>query len=313
MGKRKRKKKAVKNLIYIVLLLIIAAGTYFGIFDDPLGVAKPGKTGVVTEIKEGDLQVHMIDVGQADSFLVRIPDGKAVKNILIDAGCPNQTKSDAITDYLSACGIKELDLIILTHPHYDHIGSAKKVLESVTVRNVMIPDCDYSSAMWTNVLESLAQQSINVIFSDAGKTLDIGEAKLKILAPSDKMLSGNEANDYSIVTKLTYGDTSFMFTGDAESDSEAEILGAFSKSELKCNVLKVGHHGSRTSSSQEFLDAVNPDIALISCGKNNDYGHPHDETMKKLNAMGINIFRTDEMGSVVIVSDGKTVSRLEAK
>ena len=232
MAKRKSKKKAVKNLIYIVLLLIIAAGTYFGIFDDPLGVAKPGKTGVVTEIKEGDLQVHMIDVGQADSFLVRIPDGKAVKNILIDAGCPNQTKSDAITDYLSACGIKELDLIILTHPHYDHIGSAKKVLESVTVRNVMIPDCDYSSATWTNVLETIEKKNINVIFSDAGKTLDIGEAKLKILAPSDKMLSGNEANDYSIVTKLTYGDTSFMFTGDAESDSEAEILGAFSKSEL---------------------------------------------------------------------------------
>lgn len=313
MAKRKSKKKAVKNLIYIVLLLIIAAGTYFGIFDDPFGVAKPGKTGVVTEIKEGDLQVHMIDVGQADSFLVRIPDGKAVKNILIDAGCPNQTKSDAITDYLSACGIKELDLLILTHPHYDHIGSAKKVLESVTVRNAMIPDCDYSSATWTNVLETIEKKNINVIFSDAGKTLDIGEAKLKILAPSDKMLSGNEANDYSIVTKLTYGDTSFMFTGDAESDSEAEILGAFSKSELKCNVLKVGHHGSRTSSSQEFLDAVNPDIALISCGKNNDYGHPHDETMKKLNAMGINIFRTDEMGSVVIVSDGKTVSRLESK
>ncbi len=313
MAKRKSKKKALKNFIYVVLLLIIAAGTYFGVFDDPLGVAKPGKTGVVTEIKEGDLQVHMIDVGQADSFLVRIPDGKAVKNILIDAGCPNQTKSDAITDYLSACGIKELELLILTHPHYDHIGSAQKVLENITVRNVMIPDCDYSSATWTNVLETIEKQNINVIFSDVGKTLDIGDASLKILAPSDNMLSGKEANDYSIVTKLTYGDTSFMFTGDAESDSEAEILGTFSKSELKCNVLKVGHHGSKTSSSQEFLDAVAPDIALISCGKDNDYGHPHDETMKKLNAMGINIFRTDEMGSVVLVSDGKTVSRLESK
>ena len=313
MAKRKSKKKAVKNLIYIVLLLIIAAGTYFGIFDDPLGVAKPGKTGVVTEIKEGDLQVHMIDVGQADSFLVRIPDGKAVKNILIDAGCPNQTKSDAITDYLSACGIKELDLIILTHPHYDHIGSAKKVLESVTVRNVMIPDCDYSSATWTNVLETIEKKNINVIFSDAGKTLDIGEAKLKILAPSDKMLSGKEANDYSIVAKVTYGETSFMLTGDAESDSEAEILKAFSKADLKCNVLKVGHHGSSTSSSQAFLDAVNPEIALISCGKGNDYGHPHKETMQKLGDMGINIFRTDEMGTVILVSDGKTVSRLENK
>ncbi len=313
MAKRKSKKKSFEKLIYIVLMLIIAAGAYFGVFDDPLGLVKPGKTGVVTEIKEGDLQVHMIDVGQADSFLVRIPDGKAVKNILIDAGCPNNTNPDTITDYLSACGIKELELLILTHPHYDHIGSAKKVLEGVTVRNVMIPDCDYSSATWTKVLETIEKQDINVIFSDVGKTLDIGEASLKILAPSDDMLSGKEANDYSIVTKLTYGDTSFMFTGDAESDSEAEILGTFSKSELKCNVLKVGHHGSRTSSSQEFLDAVNPDIALISCGKDNDYGHPHDETMEKLNAMGINVFRTDEMGSVVLVSDGKTVSRLESK
>ena len=122
------------------------------------------------------------------------------------------------------------------------------------------------------------------------------------------MLSGNEANDYSIVTKLTYGDTSFMFTGDAESDSEAEILGAFSKSELKCNVLKVGHHGSRTSSSLEFLDAVNPDIALISCGKNNDYGHPHKETLKLLEKFNCEVYRTDKDKTVVFSSDGKTIS-----
>lgn len=255
----------------------------------------------------------MIDVGQADSFLLRIPDGKNVKNILIDAGAPNKTRPDTIPEYLSSLGIKELDMLILTHPHYDHIGAAKKVLDSVTVRTVMIPDCDYSGKTWTNILETIEKKNIEVIFSEVGQTLDIGEAKMKILAPSDNMLAGKETNDYSIVAKVTYGETSFMFTGDAESDSEAEIIKAFSKSDLKCNVLKVGHHGSSTSSSQAFLNAVNPEIALISCGKGNDYGHPHKETMQKLGDMGINIFRTDEMGTVIIVSDGKTVSRLESK
>lgn len=316
MAKRKNVKKSVKtikSIIYIVLVLILAAGAYFGIFDDPLGVIKPDKTGTVTELDDGKLQLHMIDVGQADSFLLRIPDGKNVKNIIIDAGAPNNTRPDTIPDYLSSLGIKELDMLILTHPHYDHIGAAKKVLDSVTVRTVMIPDCDYSGKTWTNILETIEKKNIEVIFSEVGQTLDIGEAKMKILAPSDNMLAGKETNDYSIVAKVTYGETSFMFTGDAESDSEAEIIKAFSKSDLKCNVLKVGHHGSSTSSSQAFLNAVNPEIALISCGKGNDYGHPHKETMQKLGDMGINIFRTDEMGTVIIVSDGKTVSRLESK
>lgn len=316
MAKRKSVKKSVKtikSIIYIVLVLILAAGAYFGIFDDPLGVIKPDKTGTVTELDDGKLQLHMINVGQADSFLLRIPDGKNVKNILIDAGAPNNTRPDTIPDYLSSLGIKELDMLILTHPHYDHIGAAKKVLDGVTVRTVMIPDCDYSGKTWTNILETIEKKNIEVIFSEVGQTLDIGEAKMKILAPSDNMLAGKETNDYSIVAKVTYGETSFMFTGDAESDSEAEIIKAFSKSDLKCNVLKVGHHGSSTSSSQAFLNAVNPEIALISCGKGNDYGHPHKETMQKLGDMGINIFRTDEMGTVIIVSDGKTVSRLESK
>lgn len=316
VAKRKNSKKksgGIKLFIYLVLALVIAAGTYFGIFDDPLGVAKPDKTGTVTEIDDGKLQLHMIDVGQADSFLLRIPDGENVKNILIDAGAPNTTRPTTVTDYLSSLGIKELDLLVLTHPHYDHIGVAQNVINSVTVRQVMIPDCDYSSKTWINILETIDKKNIDVIFPEVGQVIDIGEAKMKILAPSDKMLSGKEANDYSIVAKVTYGETSFMLTGDAESDSEAEILKAFPKADLKCNVLKVGHHGSSTSSSQAFLDAVNPEIALISCGKGNDYGHPHKETMQKLGDMGINIFRTDEMGTVILVSDGKTVSRLENK
>lgn len=316
MAKRKNVKKSVKtikSIIYIVLVLILAAGAYFGIFDDPLGVIKPDKTGTVTELDDGKLQLHMIDVGQADSFLLRIPDGKNVKNILIDAGAPNKTRPDTIPDYLSSLGIKELDMLILTHPHYDHIGAAQKVIESTNVKSVMIPDCDHSTKTWIKLLEKIDEKNINVIFSEVGKTLAVGDAEMKILAPSDNMLAGKETNDYSIVAKVTYGETSFMFTGDAESDSEAEIIKAFSKSDLKCNVLKVGHHGSSTSSSQAFLNAVNPEIALISCGKGNDYGHPHKETMQKLGDMGVNIFRTDEMGTVIIVSDGKTVSRLESK
>ena len=314
VNKTKKRIRQIKVILYIVIILAIVAGTYFGIFDDPFGIIdtiKPDKTGTVTELDDGKFQLHMIDVGQADAFLLRIPDGKSVKNILIDAGSPNKTRPDTIPEYLSSLGIKELEMLVLTHPHYDHIGAAQKVIESTNVKSVMIPDCDHSTKTWIKLLEKIDEKNINVIFSEVGKTLAVGDAEMKILAPSDNMLAGKEVNDYSIVAKVTYGETSFMFTGDAESDSEAEIIKAFPASELKCNVLKVGHHGSSTSSSQAFLNAVKPDIALISCGKGNDYGHPHKETMQKLGDMGINIFRTDEMGTVIIVSDGKTVSRLE--
>lgn len=310
---RRKTKSTFKSILYFIGVIIVVLGIYFGLFDDSgLGFSNKLKSelGSVSEVGDGDIQVHMIDVGQADCLLVRIPEGNTVKNILIDAGTSENHTSDVVTDYLTSCGIKEIEYFIVTHPHLDHIGAATAVVKNFTVKNVIIPDCEYSTSTWTKFLTALDSGNINTVFSEVGKTYSVGEASFRILAPSANMLAGDEANNYSIVIRLVYKDTSFMFTGDAHTESEAEILKTFSASELKCNVLKVGHHGSSSSTSQEFLDAVDPDIALISLGAGNSYGHPHKETLAKLNSSEITVLRTDELGTVVLVSDGKTVSRL---
>lgn len=316
-AKKRRNKKTFKPLIYILGLIIVAFGVYFGIFDNPftqLGDDPSKELGAVAQVNEGDIQVHMIDVGQADCLLVRIPDNGTVKNILIDAGTSEGYSAQTVEKYLDSCGIKEIEYFIITHPHLDHIGAADEVINGYTVKNVIIPDCEYGTSSWAKVLTAIDTRNVNTIFSEVGKTYSVGEASFRILAPAKSMLlEGGDANNFSVVVRLTYGENSFMFTGDAHVQSESEILKTFTDDELKCDVLKIGHHGSSTSSSQLFLDAVDPDIVLMSLGKDNEYGHPHKETMAKLNKMNLTLLRTDEEGSVILVSDGKTISRLTIK
>lgn len=321
-AKRKSSKKSNSNLTQIIIFIAVAAifvaCYYFGVFEKlgiDFGGDKPLETtgSEVTELKDGDLQVHMLDVGQADCLLVRIPDGNTVKNILIDAGTSEGYGAAVVENYLNSLGIKEIEYMIITHPHLDHIGAADEVIKGYTVKNVIMPDCEYSTSSWTRVLSALDTENVNTIFAEVGKTYTVGEAVLKILAPSADMLKDKDANNFSVVVRLTYKNNSFMFTGDAHVESEAEMLNTFPKSELKCDVLKIGHHGSSTSSSQAFLYAVDPKIVLMSLGKDNDYGHPHKETMEKLNAMNVELLRTDELGTVILVSDGTTVSRLKTE
>ena len=313
--KKSAQKKSLGYIVYILVALILAAGSSLGITNKWFDFGSQPKPDVnnVSELGSDAMQVHMIDVGQADSYLLCIPDGSGVKTMLIDAGTSNGYKASVITDYLSSLGIKTIDYMLLTHPHSDHIGGATSVISKFDVKNAIIPDCNYTSATWTKILEKLDEENANVIFPNVGQKMKIGNASVTFLAPSANMLkatSGSDyINNYSIVCKVTYGSNSFMFTGDACTQSEAEILAAFSKADLKCDVLKLGHHGSSTSSSEEFLKAVDPDIVLISLGKDNEYGHPHKETVDKLNKLNPTVYRTDEMGTVIIVSDGTKVSR----
>lgn len=301
----KREFKKGRGGKFIVLLFILAAiyltathyfpelNTYIGDF--------VGSFTDQTDTGTGELVVHFIDVGQGDATLIRTPSGK---NILIDAG-PNSSE-DALKKYLDGYKIKELDYVIFTHPHEDHIGGADMILNNYKVKSVIIPDLVTNTTTFEKMLAAIEKNGCSVNTPAPGASYSVGEIHFKILAPLN--ISEKDLNNASIVLKLTYGETSFMFTGDAEKDSEYRMLDKYNKNEFSCNVLKVGHHGSGTSSSSSFIKAVSPSVAVISCGKDNDYGHPHSETTSLFNKLNIKVYRTDKNGSVVARSDGKTVS-----
>lgn len=244
----------------------------------------------------GEVNIHYIDVGQADSELIQIGN----KNILIDAG----NNDNMAYDYLKKIGISKLDYVIATHPHADHIGGMANVIKNFQVDNFYSPKVTSTTKTFENMVNELKNKNLKMKVPNVGETIDIGEAQLIFLAPNSEKYE--DLNNYSIVCKLVYGNTSFLFTGDAEDVSEGEILK--NKTDVHADVLKVGHHGSHSSTTTEFLNKVNPTYAIISCGKDNDYGHPHKETLDKLNEKNIKIIRTDLNGTIIASSDGKNIS-----
>lgn len=248
----------------------------------------------------GTLKVHYIDVGQGDSILIQTPNGK---NMLIDAG--TNESSNTVTSYLSNLGITQLDIIAGTHPHEDHIGGMDAVINMFKIGKVYMPKATATTKTFEDVITAINNKGLSITTPVPGTTVDLDSSvKLEILAPNEDAYE--ELNNYSIVFKLTYGSKSFLFTGDAEDVSEKEML---SKGyDLKADVLKVGHHGSSSSTSDAFLSAVNPQYAVISVGKDNDYGHPAVSTMDKLKAKGIAVYRTDENGTIVATCDGTSIT-----
>lgn len=255
----------------------------------------------VTE--SSDLEVHFIDVGQAESILIKAPG----KNVLIDAGNIGYEKK--IENYLRSKGVYVIDIFITTHPHSDHIGSAAEIVKRFPVGEVIIPEIPEeflpTTSLYEDFLRALAGKNCSVSYAEAGTVFELGKgAVLKILGPDG--YSGDNLNNYSVISKLTFGETSFLFTGDAEE--EAELLLVSSGEDISCTVFNAGHHGSSTSNSSLLLKAANPEYAAISCGYNNDYGHPHREIISAFKDFGIKYYRTDYDGDIVFRSDGKTVS-----
>ncbi len=241
-------------------------------------------------------QFHFIDVGQGDCTLIRSGD----TNIMIDAGTTQS--GSVICEYLSNLGIDYLDCFIGSHPHEDHLGGAAAVLSSVEVGSVYLNGETSSSYFFERFVDILLEEEITPLIPDIGFIYDIGPFRLEFLSPEKDF--GN-TNDNSLVLTVEYGDVKALFTGDAERSVESELIKTGKK--ISADILKVAHHGSRYASSAEFLNRVYPGVTVIQSGSGNSYGHPHKEALERIEACGAQILRCDNLGTVVLSTDGKTI------
>lgn len=243
---------------------------------------------------ENAVVVHFVDVGQGDCTVITSPDG----NIIIDAGLYDNVEQT--TEYIDSLGITDFKYAIFTHPHSDHIGGAGTVISNYNVDTVILPDVVSTYTPFEKMIEAIEQKKCNVLEGKAGVSLELGEVKIDLLAP---VCEYENINNTSVATKITYGEVSYLFTGDAEELAELDMLNRDAEI-LDSTILKVGHHGSSSSSCSAFLAAVSPEVAIYSCGLNNEYGHPHGEVVNRINNIGAISYRTDKQGSIMIPTDG---------
>ncbi len=283
-----------RNLIITAVILIL--GVLFGGYSyDITGTPFP-----TAELFDGNPTIRFVDVGQGDCTLITYKGD----SVLIDAGPVSAGESAAayVKTYAPI-----VDYFIITHPHEDHMGGAAEILENIDVENIIMPDKEVDTKFYENAMSIVEEKAINIIYAEPCMTFDTGNIRITII---DSMLDSgadDNLNNISIVARIDVGSTSIMTVGDAEAEEEMQILqnyavegGLYDPSILDCDILKVGHHGSRTSTTPEFFEMISPDICVISCGQGNSYGHPHQETLDLLTEYGVEIYRTDESGTVVL-------------
>ena len=253
----------------------------------------------------GSMRVHFIDVGQGDCSFIELGNGQTM---LIDAG--NNENGDDIVEYIKNLQYGDIDYVVATHPHDDHIGGMAEVLKAFSVEKMYMPNAAHTSYSFENLLNVIEEKDIDLNVAKSGTSiLSGGPINIDILSPVQEEYS--EMNNYSAVVRITYGESSFLFTGDAEKIVESEIL----NSEIDVDVLKVGHHGSNSSSSEAFIEVATPQIAIISCGQDNMYGHPDYEVLSLLDENNVKVYRTDEAGTIMVTADQKdniTVDKKES-
>ena len=251
------------------------------------------------ELVEGQMRVSYIDVGQGDGAFIEFPEGKTA---LIDAG--EAFAAEAVIQLIEDYGYDTIDYIICTHPHSDHIGGMSEVIQNFQIGAIYMPKVSHSSKTFETLLLTIREKDLGIHTAKAGVSVSVSpEITMEFLGPCSEYYE--EMNDYSAVVKICYGENAFLFTGDAEVLAEQEILAG--GCDIRADVLKVGHHGSVTSTCKEFLQAVSPRFAVISSGAGNDYGHPHRETLSKLKRMDIAVLRTDQKGTITFMADGNSV------
>jgi competence protein ComEC len=294
LGEAKIMKQRMWALFTVILCIvsIVAVGCGNTTVQSQQGSIKPAEAAVA---------VHFIDVGQGDAILIKTPQ----KTILIDSGDIDQ-KEKKIVQYIKNQGIKTLDVVIATHPHADHIGGMQAIFDAFTVKQLYDSGQTTTSQLYKQYLVTIKQKKIPFAVARTGENIDLGDGIiLEVLAPREPLITGtnSDLNNNSLVTRLVYGKVSFLLTGDIEKEAESVLIKQGSS--LKSTVLKVPHHGSNTSSSSGFIKAVKPEVAIISCGINNDYHHPHPSTLKKYEQVNTKLYRTDINGSVVVTTDGE--------
>lgn len=295
MPTKQQKKEVIRRLL-VPVFLIIAAILYHPVMDF-FGLSD-SKTSTSVSTDGKTLTVSYLDVGQGDATLIT----KGDFHMLIDAG-KNEKGADVV-EYLKEEGIDRLDILVGTHPDSDHIGGLDDVLEAVPVDTIYMPAAKKSTKTYDEVESVLKRAGKKAGMPEIGKEYIYGEnVVLRFLSP-DKTYS--DANDNSLVVQLGYGKNRFLFMGDAEENVEKDILEK--GYDLTCDVLKLGHHGSYTATSDAFLKAADPAYGIISCGKNNSYGHPHAEVLARLEDEDVQVYRTDTMGTIQAVSDGTRVT-----
>ncbi|MGE4213927.1 MAG: MBL fold metallo-hydrolase [Anaerotignaceae bacterium] len=280
------KLKKIKLVLLALMLFCVtacSAGVQSGLAD-------------TTQQSNGQLVVHYIDVGQADCTLIMLPTGE---NVLVDAG--NREDKDYILNYLNNLDITHIDAAIATHPHEDHIGAMQYVLANYDVDRLLMPDFDIDTNVYTNMLYAMEENDVEEIRVTEPFDMEIGGIPFEFLAP---VAWYSDANNNSIVFKMTYGEKTFLFTGDIEKEAERDILN--SGADVSADVLKVAHHGSNTSSTTDFLAEVNPELAIIQVGTDNDYGLPNEDALKRFS--NVEVLRTDFHGDIVVKCDGEKIT-----
>ena len=286
--------KTVRRLTALALAAALALG--FAACDGSAVIQPPqNNSGIETTqpSAEENFQMHFIDVGQALSVLVEC-DGQFM---LYDGG--NVDDGSLVVSYLQNQGVEELEYVFCSHAHEDHVGGLAAALAYFPAYHVYSPVTEASTKCFQNFIKYTQQQGLQVEVPAVGTVWQLGSATVQLLGPIKQY---NDTNDTSLVLRIDYSSTSFLLTGDMESDAERDLVE--SGANLKADVLQVGHHGSSTSSSYIFMNAVLPEMGIISCGANNKYGHPHEETLSILRDAGVDTYRTDLLGTITIGSDG---------
>ncbi len=297
--------KTLKTVLSIIVLLIVAffgGDSLLNAFTahsqeisnidglDNLTVQTGSASISKIDVNEDVLKVYYFDVGQADSILI-VNNGESM---LIDAG--NNDDGDLVVKNIKKIGIDKLTYVVGTHPHEDHIGGLDNVINEIDVGTIFMPKTTTNTKTYEDVLDAISNKKKKIKVPKIGDKFTVGNAECEVMSIQD---NSQDLNACSIVIRMEYNGISYLFTGDAEKGNES------ARSWPQTDVLKAGHHGSRTSSSQKFLEQINPKLIIISCGKNNDYGHPHQETMNRYEKLNAKIYRTDESGDILITQTPK--------
>ena len=284
----------IVSIITAVIMLFCLSGCSPREMNDVVIIEyeQSGITGAIN----GALTVHFIDVGQGDSTFIELPNGETM---LIDAG--ERDRGESVVAYINSAGYNKIDYLIGTHPHSDHIGGMAQVVNSLNIGTGYMPNVQTDTATFENLLIAIKNKGMKIKTAKAGVTIISGDLTAEILSPVDDEY--DNLNNYSAVIRITYGSTSFLFMGDVERQVESEIT-----ADVSADVIKVGHHGSDTSSSSSFISRVGASIAVISVGEGNSYGHPDEGIMSAWEKSGAAVMRTDLLGTIIIGSNGKEIT-----